>query len=156
MEGFVEGDKSSRGIWGNCGGLAVLFRHFFRLRSRFQFVASLFFRKSFSRLCVRQTSVHSAFILTMPRSENCRKPRQCLICPKTGSMIALRLEYSLPSLFQCAAAGFHLLLRAQIFRRPAFRSLRNVFVVLQPARRNIRLVDPFILLQAAVTFASLK
>jgi hypothetical protein len=46
---------------------------------------------SFSRLCVRQISDHSARALSMPRRRNWRRPRACLIWPKTGSTVVLRL-----------------------------------------------------------------
>ena len=37
------------------------------------------------------TSVHSPATASRPRSENCRKPNACLIMPKTGSTVHLRL-----------------------------------------------------------------
>jgi hypothetical protein len=47
-------------------------------------------RYSFKMLCVVQTSDHSACTFVSPRSRKVRKPRACLICPITGSTIALR------------------------------------------------------------------
>ena len=41
-------------------------------------------------LCVRQSSAHSPFTFSLPRSKNWRNPRACLICPNTGSTTHLR------------------------------------------------------------------
>jgi hypothetical protein len=64
------------------GGLACWVRY-----AGFQAVIR---RCSFSRLWVVHTSAHSPRTFSTPRSRNCRKPRACLICPKTGSTIVLR------------------------------------------------------------------
>src|ERR1039458_3011066 len=51
-------------------------------------------RNSLSKLWVRHISFHSARTFCKPRSRNRRNPRHSLICPNTGSTIALRLRYS--------------------------------------------------------------
>ena len=50
---------------------------------------------SLRRLCAVQTIAHSALTLVRPRRRNCRKPRACLMCPKTGSTTCLRRRYRL-------------------------------------------------------------
>ncbi len=45
--------------------------------------------KSLSRLCPVQISCQSLFTFSSPRSRNRRKPRLCLISPKTGSTVAI-------------------------------------------------------------------
>src|SRR5271166_3025868 len=50
-------------------------------------------RNSLSKLWVRQISFHSARTFCKPRSRNRRNPRHSLICPNTGSTIALRIRY---------------------------------------------------------------
>jgi hypothetical protein len=53
---------------------------------------------SLSRLCAVQTSFHSEFTFWLHRSRNCRNPRACFVCPKTGSTVHIRFPYSaLPS-----------------------------------------------------------
>src|ERR1700716_1409645 len=45
---------------------------------------------SLQRLWAVQTIAHSAWTLARPRIRNWRKPRACLIWPKTGSTVTLR------------------------------------------------------------------
>ena len=45
---------------------------------------------SLQRLWAVQTIAHSAWTLARPRIRNWRKPRACLIWPKTGSTMTLR------------------------------------------------------------------
>ena len=46
-------------------------------------------RNNFSRLWPVQISDHSPLTFSRPRSRNCRKPRACLIWPKTGSTVCI-------------------------------------------------------------------
>src|ERR1035437_5244547 len=50
--------------------------------------------KSFKRLLTAHTSFHSWLTFTLPRRLKRRKPRCSLMCPTTGSTIALRLLYT--------------------------------------------------------------
>ena len=47
-------------------------------------------RNSLSRLWRVQISDHSPLTFSKPRRRNCRKPRPCLIWPKTGSTVSIR------------------------------------------------------------------
>ena len=49
--------------------------------------------QSFSTLWVVQINAHSPRTWSWPRNKNCRNPRPCLIWPKTGSTVPLRLAY---------------------------------------------------------------
>ena len=41
-----------------------------------------------------QIRAHSPRTFSIPRKRNCRNPRACLICPKTGSTMNLRVAYT--------------------------------------------------------------
>src|SRR5712671_6627703 len=53
-------------------------------------------------LWVRHTRAHSPRTFTNPRNRNCRNPRACLICPKTGSTIVLRAAYTARPALVCS------------------------------------------------------